>query len=569
MKNTKQTNVSDSNRTLFLVLILNIMPLFQGMFFIHNTFALSLVLIALLTGILFVNNRLSFSYSKLLIGPGLLGLGAIIATIVTPSHGLAIWGCMRLVCLALYILLLMQCSTEERDYALHTIPTVAAVLAVFCMATYPLGDIRNLFFNNGRLWGFWGYCNAYTIYLMLALFLWLDYVINNKTKLYYKAYGPILIIAILWTGSRTILLITLLGFVLYALGNKKMRIPILIAGGVGVLGIIGTALILGKDSAFGRILTITSAPRTLIERFVFWRDGLTVLKEHPLGLGYKGFAMIETSIQTGRYATQYVHNDWLQIALDHGILGFLGFAIFFGMGIYYLKGIRKLLLLLLGLSVCMEFALQFYWMPLFLVTLYDWSEIPNSRTYTIGKKTFLGVCIPIFLLNTWFGFSAWRFAQDDTILASALYPWNWQSQMGLLSGTQADVQNIEAIPPIAESLLSQNPYNSSARSALGMYYHVKGDYDQAIAYGWDAVKYNRFQVKCYDNLIVYYDEAIQSARMSDNAQAEKEYLDGLTSVTTYLDTVIASRDSLAISADDNPEAFELSDYSKMLLEKYK
>lgn len=571
MKKQKKTKVSDSNKALMLVLLLNVTPFFHGLFNAYNVFFTAIAIILML-GLLFIEEKhFIFTPSKLLIGPGLLAVGAIIAALTTTSHGLAFYGCMRLVACGLYILLLMQCTTEERDYALATIPGVAAVSAAAYYLIYLLPEFRDVFFNDGRLWGTFEYCNVYALYLVIAFFLWLHQWKDKDIKkdYFYDIQGPLLVIGILWTGSRTVFLVFLLGIFLFGLQQKKARRPLLIiTAGAIVLAAIVYA-IAGANSGIGRIATIFTSHRSLLERFVFWRDGLSVLLAHPLGLGYKGFTMVENTIQTGQYAVQYVHNDWLQIALDHGVLGFVGFVTLFVMGVKQNHGVRRLLLVLIGITLCMEFALQFYWVTLLLLTLYDWNVTPATQSKTVSAKVFLPVGILLLGLNIWIGIAAQQAAIFYYHLSLGLYPWDWQTQMQLITGSETSISDWDSIPQTAESILKQNPWNSTARSALALYHHHYSDYDNAIAYGWEAIEHYRFNAQNYDNLVVYYNEAIQKAQEAHDSAKEQQYIKELFTIQEKLEEAQASKDDLALAAEDHPQPLELNENSKAILEKYR
>jgi len=560
----KTTDKNPTEKALILAVLINATPFFHGLLHAYNIFALSVVLILLLFYIAH-KNGLHITAHKVLLGPSILFLGAIIAAFSTTSHGLAIWGCFKLINCGLYILLLIQCSTEERNYALNLLPTVASITTVFCCLFYPILSMRHRFFNDGRLWGFFEYCNAFALYLMIALFILLYKEYQKKHQLTYYIQILILFIGILWTGARFILLLTLFGLFLFALTHKSARLPLCIAVVAGFAGILAAFFIGIGSHNITRILSIVSTPRSLLERFVFWRDGWKLLLMHPLGLGYKGYAMAIYSIQSGHYVTQYVHNDWLQIAIDHGILGFIGFSIFYIMGFRYLQGRERLIFVLIGLCMCMEFCLQFYWVVLLLLTLFNWNERSQVVCKRWVKMITTTAAFVLLFTNTWFALASWAQHIGKYASATTLYPWNWQAQMEYVPYLMGD---LETIPYTSARILEQNPYNSTAEIAMAKYYARQNDYPKALDYGWSAIKHNRFDTSYYDSLVQYCSDAISYYTTQGDTSTAQTYIQELGKIASYMSNVDQSRDHLACVAEDNYKPLSFNIISQNILSEY-
>ena len=91
------------------------------------------------------------------------------------------------------------------------------------------------------------------------------------------------------------------------------------------------ALILG-----GLLLTLSSGGSRLGEglkasewqtRLLYYKDGLTMLCQEPWGYGTYGYYMAQRRIQTGStYFVKYIHNFWLQVLLDGGLISGLLFS---------------------------------------------------------------------------------------------------------------------------------------------------------------------------------------------------------------------------------------------------
>ena len=69
------------------------------------------------------------------------------------------------------------------------------------------------------------------------------------------------------------------------------------------------------------------ANQNAIQRTVFFRDGMKMFYNSPIvGNGVGSFETGITSVQEFSYATKYIHNHYIQVLLEAGILGFLPLA---------------------------------------------------------------------------------------------------------------------------------------------------------------------------------------------------------------------------------------------------
>lgn len=85
------------------------------------------------------------------------------------------------------------------------------------------------------------------------------------------------------------------------------------------------------------------ANRSVMERLVFFEDGMKLFKKSPVvGLGLGAFENGVKSVQSYYYETKYLHNHYLQTLLDTGIVGLLLFvSIFVASGVSIWRTRRK------------------------------------------------------------------------------------------------------------------------------------------------------------------------------------------------------------------------------------
>jgi O-antigen ligase len=147
----------------------------------------------------------------------------------------------------------------------------------------------------------------------------------------------VLLLALLLSRSRAGIaggLIGLLTFWFTARPKiRRIALPtrLMMGGIVIVLSIY--CMTIGVGSIFERFLLIDDAN----SRIDIWRDSLSILKDHPLGIGLRNYeAVFQVYNQNfdSEKAVAYAHNDYLQILIETGWMGFFtligGFVFFIG-----------------------------------------------------------------------------------------------------------------------------------------------------------------------------------------------------------------------------------------------
>lgn len=72
---------------------------------------------------------------------------------------------------------------------------------------------------------------------------------------------------------------------------------------------------------------------------IYWQDALKVIIKYPLGIGVHNWESIQYGVQAADYSVKYVHNGFIQLQLDGGILAFAGLALLIVYG--YIGLIKK------------------------------------------------------------------------------------------------------------------------------------------------------------------------------------------------------------------------------------
>lgn len=498
----------------------------------------------------------------ILVGPGLMLLGALIATIATPAHGMGFLGIMRLLAVALFVLLLWQVPTESIPRIWSWMPLLGTILVLFCAICFFIPGLRDEMYVAGRLSGTFHYANVCGLFLLFGLVALLMEEPLFHSRILFDFQLICLLLGILWTGARTVFVLTILSLG-YAVLQKVHRREVLLLGGSVLAATCGYVLVTGNMDSIGRFMTTSLHSATLAERVICWRDGFSVLLAHPLGLGYKGFAMLENAIQTGPYSVQYVHNDWLQMALDYGVIGGIGFLVFYGMAMVRTRGWRRWLLVILAINLFFEFSLQFQMMVWLLLLLLPWQETGEERRLSLPPLARCGALVVLMALFFWIGLADGMTQVKDYKASMTIYPWNWQVRMFDLT---ADMTQ-ETIPERVEVLLQQNPWNPTAYNAWSIYYQRNQNYFLAINKGRAAVKLHTYDMASYDNLILFYGQAIEKSRADGNEKLVTKWTKELQEVYNQWVELQECQDALSRQIA-RKDAYQLNERSLEILNYY-
>ncbi len=182
-------------------------------------------------------------------------------------------------------------------------------------------------------------------YMELALALPLGLVftgaIEREKKFIYLFAAGLMAVALIMTNSRggLISLFAELLFLVATMGLRRrhrkkhesrlrpwMRSAAVKAGLALTLIVImfGGVVLLGGEEALTRIVGSVNTDDPTTGRAHFWSVTVDIIKTHPLlGIGLGAFGVVYTGYDTrnGIYRLEQVHNDYLQVLSDAGIIG--------------------------------------------------------------------------------------------------------------------------------------------------------------------------------------------------------------------------------------------------------
>ncbi|MFM7015734.1 MAG: O-antigen ligase family protein [Bacteroidota bacterium] len=233
-----------------------------------------------------------------------------------------------------------------------------------------------------------------------------------------------------------------------------------------------------------RIASIEFSKSGSSSRFVYWNEAIDFIKKHPLtggGLGnWKIHAInYEQTYRTSFVCSKHVHNDFLEVAADSGVLAAIVFTLFFIALLFVLfKNSLQvdstnstlaflLLLMLIGFLIdsCLNFPSERPIMQSLLVVIMALSCIYINQSETKS----LSINHPFaFILLTSLCFSMY-------ISINAYYSMCLQAKVRGNTAKISEVKSFPAIPNISEYVMPINGMQAN-------YFYSKKDYQRALEY---------------------------------------------------------------------------------------
>lgn len=483
------------------------------------------------------------------------------------SGGEAAYGCAMLLAAGAWILLMMQVSDRDRKRAISIVPSVGVVMTACCGLLSLVPEWKGFVFEGNRLAGFFQYSNTMALYLLIGLlvFIWEEYAEpegRGRRKTRWQTYGyPLILVAgILWTGSRTtaVMLIVVLIAVLIKYPKARKYYGILIVAGGAAIVIY--ALISGNTSGFARILTMGQSS-TFLGRLLYWQDAAGIIADHPLGLGYLGYYFVHTALQHGVYVLRYVHNEWIQVLLDYGIVAGAAFVYLFFRELKKSRGLYRWILVLMGFHMLMDFDLQYLIMVWLMLTCMDWRE---GGEWEVSLRHPVTVCSVVlsFGIFAWMGMADLFQQTGNYQLADVLYPWRVETKEQLMLAADQP----EEIEGYARELLELNPYSGAACDMLALISLERGDYEDMIAYKERALHLQPYRTEEYEDYVADLRIAIESCE--PGTEEYHAYVDRLLEVPELLADVEERTAALAYRIADKPD-FSLSEDTMDYIESFR
>lgn len=433
--------------------------------------------------------ELVFKVNTLSVSVFLLVFLYLIGLFWAVDSGMAFIGFLKFFPLILFLLSLYQ----EKEFNFETaMPIFVSLLSILSVIGMQIGLLHKFFSVADRFSGIFQYPNTFALLLLISELLVLK---QEKLSLVNYATIVVLVFSLFYTGSRIV-------FVLFVISNllvliirfyKKIKVFILIALGFLIVGAF-VIFILRNNPVISRYLRISVFESTFIGRLLYYYDAIPLVIKHPFGLGYLGYSYVQYGIQTGMYNVRYVHNDFLQIALDIGIIPALLFA-FAVIKSFFSKSINinyKIIIAVIALHSCLDFDLQFLFIFLFFIMIMNDN---SGKEYVVKSKSLLSISfVLIIVLNIYMSLALVLSYFGAHEISEKIYKFNTDNKTAIIEKEQ----DLEVSFELAEEISAQNSAIYIPYSVKSKYYYSIGDYKSLIENKRMVFERNRFRYKEYE-----------------------------------------------------------------------
>ena len=218
-----------------------------------------------------------------------------------------------------------------------------------------LGDARGTYINRNHFAGFMEMMLPLGLAYTLAAGSWHKKISfkalissDRSNFQFFLSIGLIVMaLALLLSQSRAGIFSGVLGFLTFALlmrssgGELPRSFWVVISVIVAMVSFYSIKI--GIDPVLERFLRIGKAT----SRFDIWRDSMAMIKDHPFGIGLAAFKQVFPVYNVSNFSDTrfiYMHNDYLQLLVETGWIGFLalvgGFYIFLVRSIFKIQHMR-------------------------------------------------------------------------------------------------------------------------------------------------------------------------------------------------------------------------------------
>lgn len=470
-----------------MIVCVSIAGIVGGGYFLSVSALLGLILLSIILYRILWKRKIKLAVDLNLAAFSVLAFSHLTVSLWAIDSGMAALGFVKFLPLLLFYIYASG-EKEKREQVIMRLPLLGCLMTVFSFVMMQFPIFEEWVSVAGRLAGFFQYPNTYALFMLICLIIvfyrfdakhleWLDMV-----------YALAALFGIYMSGSRTVLVLTVLAVTWMVVSHKEMRKISLIVIGAGSVVLAGVVL-LGNSVLLSRLTSMNSS--TLLGRILYAKDALPVIIKHPFGLGYYGYYFIQQSIQTGVYSVVNVHNELLQMLLDVGIIPtvLMCAAVVRSVIAKNVNKRNQLILIVMILHSLFDYDFQFLIMGFVLILFLD---IKNVKQYNVPilTRSVLGLacmCAAVFTIVT--GISDVCYTTGKYEKAFRMYGGNTMAEIELLS--KADTAG--KMKEIANSLIEKNKYISVAYSARARAEFAEGNVGEFIDNKLEAIRLAPYQ----------------------------------------------------------------------------
>ena len=486
------------NRKHLILLGMIILSMLIGGGYFVTASALSLIpLVIIFLFFLFKEKKLKIYLDWNFIAIAVLVLGYLLSTIWAVDSGMALMGWVKYFPVLFFLLVLYNCE-DGREKTIEYLPLVGVIMTIISVVFKYIPALSKYVTVAGRLGGFFQYPNTYALFMLVCLVI-LSYRIKEESKadILDFVYLLVCLAGIYFSGSRTVLVLTLaygLYFAVSNIKNNKKFMYLLIL--VIALIILGAVLIAGT----GKISHLTSKGlSTFWGRLLYYYDALPYILRHPLGTGYYGYAFTQYEFQTGVYTVVNVHNELLQFMLD---IGWVPAILFYGTIIktIFSKSVcqrNRAVLTIMLLHSLFDFDFKFISIMFVLILFLENKNLKEYKISYLTKGISVVLVVAAVFISVKTGASEGMNLLNKSEDAVKLYSGNTMAKVNMLY-KEPDLFKAEEI---AVDIIKDNEHIPDAYSILADAEFAKGNIDTYMEYKEKAISLAPYNSNFYKEYI--------------------------------------------------------------------
>lgn len=490
------------------------------------------------------------------------------------------------------------------------------------------GIIRYLTNSDERLDGLLNYANSSALIFAVAIIIYYFSLEDkfsedfNKMRRYFSRAGLMAIITALYlTQSRGGIIVYLLaivfGIIFLSVHKKRQIIDICICNLIGIvfsyiifsrefiilifvsplvilpifidlkdkiinkthfyslLGFTLVSVIFFILKIFNRLSNLSINSGALQERLVFYGDAIRIIRYNLFGIGAGSYVSKQYIYQSANYGVKYVHNGFLQMTVDFGILFFIIFILFIILSMVNmyknnrLKSVEFLIVVMIMVHSIVDFSMSFVYVNIILflcigiLNNYELNNIEPSENKKIvyignsikGFSIFISIILSIFLPgqiiynvavnygNSGDDFTAYRILSSYKLdkLRTARYYEKLSIWQYNLYSSNGDNKYLDKILEDINTCLKINPEDARIYEIKGEFYYSFGNYKSAEKNFNISKEKRKFYLPIYDEINQCYDSVYSSGEIS-----KADYDEKLKTLNLERDSLIKSMNPRAI-----------------------
>ena len=299
--------------------------------------------------------------------------------------------------LSLILFLNTDSARMEKSLFIALICVAALGLLEYAQVIHIPGGVDE---SRGRIHSVLQYANANALLMLIGILYSIRDFVSQK-KIISLCFCAMFAAALFLTGSRTTLVIALATCALYLFIISGRRGKTIVVCTVLLIAAIAVSLSALTDIRMFRLSLFES---TLVERWITFQDAVSMLRGRWLtGIGVGNWQEWQMRFQTAPYYVKYIHNYYLQLLLDGGLVAPALFCTAMFPAVY--RGIRSksvhgVILFAFLLHALLDIAPVFA--AVAVIAMYSLSQLTvGGKSLNIGRLRFAAIAPLLAVMVLW------------------------------------------------------------------------------------------------------------------------------------------------------------------------